>query len=63
MSHGQPLNKPQTCATLSDSELRKELERIETQLLPLLINIQRLLGKEPTVLTREQRRAMSRQQN
>lgn len=37
-------------------ETRMELERIERQLIPLLISIQRLLGKEPCVATRKQRR-------
>ncbi len=56
MSREQLLNKPQTCATLPDSELRKRLEQIERQLIPLLISVQQALGKEPSVITREQRR-------
>lgn len=35
---------------------RCELERIERQLIPLLIAIQKALGKEPSVLTREAKR-------
>lgn len=56
MSHPPPLKKPHSCARLPDSELRQELERIERQLIPLLISVQRALGKEPSVTTREQRR-------
>lgn len=37
-------------------EVRAELERIERQLIPLLISIQRILGKEPSIITRECRR-------
>lgn len=56
MNNAQPLNKSSTRAILPDSELRQELERIERQLIPLLISVQRALGKEPSVITREQRR-------
>lgn len=38
---------------------RCELERIERQLIPLLIAIQKALGKEPSVLTREHKRRNS----
>ncbi len=55
----RPLNNQKTCAILIDDELRKELERIERQLIPLLISVQKALGKEPTVSTREQRRAQN----
>lgn len=44
---------------LTLSEVRAELECIERQLIPLLITIQRLLGKEPSVTTRAQRRQVS----
>lgn len=50
------LNSEQQSAIIPASDVRAELERIERQLIPLLISIQRLLGKEPSVVTREQRR-------
>jgi hypothetical protein len=52
----QVLQNEKVCATISHDDLRSELERIERQLIPLLISVQKALGKEPTVTTREQRR-------
>lgn len=37
--------------------LRVELEEIERRLIPLLVIVQRALGKEPSVTTRAERRA------
>lgn len=39
--------------------LRADLEEIERRLIPLLVTVQRALGKEPSVLTPEQRRRMA----
>lgn len=36
--------------------LRAELEEIERRLIPLLVTVQRALGKEPSVMTRAERR-------
>lgn len=54
-----PLQSEQEYATLSLEEMRTELQRMERQLIPLLLTIQRLLGKEPSILTREQRRKLA----
>lgn len=53
------LQNKQTCAIVIPDDVRQELERIERQLIPLLNSVQRVLGKEPSVLTREQRRHSS----
>ena len=53
------LQNTKNCDTLSHDAMRQELERIERQLIPLLISVQRALGKEPSVKTREQRRKSS----
>jgi len=54
------LNSIDICATIEQRDHvlvdRCELERIERQLIPLLIAIQKALGKEPSVLTREAKR-------
>jgi hypothetical protein len=36
--------------------LRADLEEIERRLIPLLVTVQRALGKEPSILTRAERR-------
>jgi hypothetical protein len=36
--------------------LRDDLEEIERRLIPLLVTVQRALGKEPSVNTRAERR-------
>lgn len=36
--------------------VRAELEELERRLIPLLVTVQRALGKEPTILTRSERR-------
>lgn len=36
--------------------LRDELEEIERRLIPLLVTVQRALGKEPSISTRAERR-------
>lgn len=36
--------------------LRAELEELERRLIPLLVTVQRALGKEPTVMTPDERR-------
>ena len=58
MAENNVLKPPRRCATL-DPELRADLERIEAQLIPLLISVQKALGKEPSVQTRAQRRAQA----
>jgi hypothetical protein len=55
----QTLNSTQEYDTITHSDVRAELERIERQLIPLLVSIQRILGKEPSVVTREERRKRS----
>lgn len=50
-----PLKQPLKSATL-EPELRAQLEEIERRLIPLLVTVQRALGKEPSVMTREERR-------
>jgi hypothetical protein len=56
MATNNLLNSVQKHDTIALGEVRAELERIERQLIPLLITIQRMLGKEPSITTREQRR-------
>lgn len=36
--------------------MRAELEELERRLIPLLVTVQRALGKEPIMLTRGERR-------
>lgn len=36
--------------------MRAELEELERRLIPLLVTVQRALGKEPSVMTRAERR-------
>jgi hypothetical protein len=42
--------------TSEPDSLRAQLEELERRLIPLLITVQHALGKEPTVITRAQRR-------
>lgn len=45
---------------MMDAELdtvRAQLEEVERRLIPLLITVQRALGKEPSVSTRDKQRA------
>lgn len=53
------LQNAKKCAIVIPDDVRQELERIERQLIPLLNSVQKILGKEPSVVTREQRRHSS----
>lgn len=59
MFDNQVLKLEQDCATISIAEMMTQLAQIERQLIPLLITVQRLQGKEPSIVTREQRRKQS----
>lgn len=48
-------DKPVTMDTQLHT-LRADLEEIERRLIPLLVTVQRALGKEPSVMTRAERR-------
>jgi hypothetical protein len=50
------LNGNNSLNTTEADSLRAELEDLERRLIPLLITIQRALGKEPTVQNRMERR-------
>lgn len=50
-----PLQSPEKPATIT--VVRAELEEIERRLIPLLVMVQRALGKQPTITTRAERRA------
>lgn len=56
-----PLSGDANSATLTTEPdmLRSELEELERRIIPLLVTVQRMLGKEPTVLTPEERRRMT----
>lgn len=51
----QAQDKPAMISTELDT-LRTKLVDIECQLISLLVTVQRALGKEPTVMTRRERR-------
>jgi hypothetical protein len=51
-------NSP-TCLTEVDT-MRAELVELERRLIPLLIAVQRALGKEPSVITRARHREQTR---
>jgi hypothetical protein len=56
------LLKPEANGATMSTEfdaMRAELEELERRLIPLLVTVQRALGKEPSVLTPEQRRRMA----
>lgn len=53
------LQNTKECAIVIPDDVRRELERIERQLIPLLNSVQKILGKEPSIVTREQRRHLS----
>lgn len=56
LTSNQVLNSTGDCATISIAEIMAQLAQIERQLIPLLITVQRAQGKEPSIVTREQRR-------
>jgi hypothetical protein len=51
----KPCANSVTLSTEADT-LRAELEELERRLIPLLVTVQRALGKEPSMLTRAERR-------
>lgn len=52
----KPSNNNATMDTDLDT-VRAQLEDIERRLIPLLVTVQKALGKEPSVSTRAERRA------
>jgi hypothetical protein len=56
---GAYLLKPMLKSGTLDTELdtvRAQLEEIERRLIPLLVTVQKALGKEPSISTRAERR-------
>jgi hypothetical protein len=53
----QSLLKPDANRVTLDAGLRAQLLDLERQLISALVTVQKQLGKEPTVLTRAERRA------
>lgn len=53
----QSLLKPETNHVTLDAGLRAQLLDLERQLISALVTVQKQLGKEPTVITRAERRA------
>lgn len=51
-----PTGAPRAILDTDLYTLRTELEEIERRLIPLLVTVQRALGKEPSVKTRAERR-------
>lgn len=51
----QTHRNPATMSTEADT-LRADLEELERRLIPLLVTVQKALGKEPMVMTRAERR-------
>jgi hypothetical protein len=47
----------QSILTTEADTMRAELAELERRLIPLLIAVQRALGKEPSVMTRGERRS------
>lgn len=54
--NGAPPLPPRAILDTDLYTLCAELEEIERRLIPLLVTVQRALGKEPSVLTRAERR-------